>query len=77
MSDLPCVSGKTMVRLLESLGWRVIRIQGSHHILHKAGAGVPFPVPVHGNQDVKIGTLRRILKQAGLTDEEFISALEK
>lgn len=32
-------------------------------------------VPVHGNRDLPIGTLRAIIKQSGMSDEDFIALL--
>jgi predicted RNA binding protein YcfA (HicA-like mRNA interferase family) len=58
------MTGKQLVKLLESNGWTLDRIKGSHHILKKGGAAIS--VPVHGNTDLKKGTEAAILKQAGL-----------
>jgi predicted RNA binding protein YcfA (HicA-like mRNA interferase family) len=48
----------------------VERITGSHHIL-KHPDGRFLTVPVHRNQDLQRGIYRKILKDAGLTDEEL------
>ena len=58
------MSGKELLRLLESLGWVSVRISGSHHVLKKTGRTIILPV--HGNSDVKRGLLNSILKKAGL-----------
>jgi predicted RNA binding protein YcfA (HicA-like mRNA interferase family) len=58
------VTGKELVRLLEKNGWVVVRINGSHHIMKKESQ--IESVPVHGAQDVPLGTLRGILKRTGL-----------
>ena len=47
------------------------RITGSHHIYVKEGMGVILSIPVHGNRDLPTGTLRSILKDAGLTEEDL------
>lgn len=57
-------SGKELVKLLESNGWQVLRVNGSHHILGKSGSIIRLSVPVHGNKPVKTGLLRHILKMA-------------
>jgi predicted RNA binding protein YcfA (HicA-like mRNA interferase family) len=67
--NLPRLTGKEMVRFLEDQGWRVLRIAGSHHVME--GSGKRTVVPVHGNQTMKIGTLRSILRDADLSPEEF------
>ncbi len=51
---------------------RVDRIEGSHHILAKEGAEGILVVPVHGNKPIKVGLLKRLLKDAGLTNKEFL-----
>ncbi len=60
------LSGKELLKLLESQGWHVLRIKGSHHILGKTGSVVRLSVPVHGNQPLKTGLLRHLLKMAGI-----------
>jgi predicted RNA binding protein YcfA (HicA-like mRNA interferase family) len=60
------ISGKELVRLLESKGWQLLRVNGSHHILGKTGSVVRLSVPVHGNKPLKTGLLRHILKMAGM-----------
>ncbi|MDB9441699.1 type II toxin-antitoxin system HicA family toxin [Sphaerospermopsis kisseleviana CS-549] len=47
------------------------RITGSHHIYVKEGMSVILSIPVHGNRDLPTGTLRSILKDAGLTEEDL------
>lgn len=58
------MSGKEVVRLLLDHGWVIDRIHGSHYIMVKGSQTIT--VPVHGNQDLKPGLLKAILKQAGL-----------
>ena len=58
------VSGKQLLKLLEGNGWRLDRINGSHHIMIKAKK--TLVVPVHGNKDIPKGTLNKIMKLGGL-----------
>ena len=60
------MSGKELAKLLEANGWDLLRIQGSHHIYGQAGNPARISVPIHRNQDIKIGLLRSLLKTAGL-----------
>jgi len=60
------VSGKEFARMLESHGWSLQRINGSHHIYAKAGNTVRISVPIHGNQSLKAGLQRHLMKLAGL-----------
>jgi predicted RNA binding protein YcfA (HicA-like mRNA interferase family) len=45
------LSGPELARLLESHGWSLQRINGSHHIYAKAGIRVWISVPIHGHGD--------------------------
>ena len=65
------LSGKELCRLLEKHGWTPLRIQGSHHIYGKAGNDNRLSVPVHKNQALKLGLFRHLLKQAGLSENDF------
>ena len=58
---------KGLLRLLKRNGWKVKRIQGSHHILEK-GDQIEV-VPVHG-KEVSTGLLQKIIKRTGLEQEE-------
>lgn len=62
MPQLPVVSGKDLIKLLQTLGFVVIRINGSHHRL-KHPDGRVTTVPVHKNQDLPKGLLRKIIRE--------------
>jgi predicted RNA binding protein YcfA (HicA-like mRNA interferase family) len=53
------------------VGWRLNRVKGSHHIYTKENSSVILVIPVHGNRDLPIGTLKAILKDAGLTEDDL------
>jgi predicted RNA binding protein YcfA (HicA-like mRNA interferase family) len=65
------VSGKALAALLERRGWKLLRIHGSHHIYGKEGSVVRLSVPIHGNQPLKVGLLKHLLKLAGLSDGDL------
>ncbi len=65
------ISGKDFCKVLEQNGWELARINGSHHIYKKKGQFAVPTVPVHGNRDLKPGLLADLLKQAGLTENDF------
>jgi predicted RNA binding protein YcfA (HicA-like mRNA interferase family) len=65
------VSGKHVCKVLEQHGWALQRIKSSHHIYAQPDNPVIVTVPVHGNKDLRIGTLKKILKDAGLTDADL------
>jgi predicted RNA binding protein YcfA (HicA-like mRNA interferase family) len=62
-----------LVRALVRLGWTLDRQAGSHAVLTKPGRNAVV-VPMHKGKPLKEGTARGILKQAGLTEEEFFRA---
>jgi predicted RNA binding protein YcfA (HicA-like mRNA interferase family) len=69
---LPAASGPRVIRALARTGFVLDRIVGSHHVLKYPGDPTrTVVVPCHSNRDLKPGTLRRIIRQAGLTLEEF------
>jgi predicted RNA binding protein YcfA (HicA-like mRNA interferase family) len=65
------ISGKRMCRILEQRGWTLARINGAHHVYRHATSAQRVVVPVHGNQDLKPGTQRGIMRDAGLTDADL------
>jgi predicted RNA binding protein YcfA (HicA-like mRNA interferase family) len=66
------VSGKRLIAILESFGWYVHRIRGSHHVMrHTEHPRVTLSVSVHGNQTLPMGTQTSILKDAGIGADEF------
>lgn len=69
--SLPHVSGAEAVRALEKLGFIALRQKGSHVILRRGSTGCV--VPLH--RELKIGTLSGVIKQAGITADEFMQAL--
>jgi predicted RNA binding protein YcfA (HicA-like mRNA interferase family) len=71
---LPAVSGRRVLGALTRAGFIVDRIVGSHHVLVYPGDPMrTVTVPVHANRDLKPGTLRSIIRQAGFTVDEFIA----
>lgn len=65
------VSGKEMARLLEKKGWQLARIKGSHHVYIYPGSPARISLPVHGNQSLKMGLQRHIMKLAGIIEDEL------
>lgn len=76
MAKLPVVSGRELVRALEQAGYSVDRQKSSHIVLRHAAP--PFrrlTIPDH--KEVAKGTLRAILRHAGLTVDELVQLLGK
>jgi len=70
MSKLPVISGKQCVRILEKMGFILKRQESSHIILRRNDPFCQLVVPDHKVLDR--GTLRAIIRQAGINVEEFI-----
>ena len=77
MPHLPVISGKAFLKFLQAIGFVVIRINGSHHRL-KHPDGRVTTVPVHKNQDLPKGLLRKIIREdLELEMEQFITLWEE
>ncbi|MBO0906462.1 type II toxin-antitoxin system HicA family toxin [Jiella sonneratiae] len=64
------------MRALKGAGFTLHHVTGSHHVMERvAPVRRAVVVPVHGNRDIPIGTLRAIIKQAGMSEEDFIALL--
>lgn len=70
MPKLPVVSGADAVRALERLGFVVVRQRGSHIVMRRGSAGCVVP----NHRQLKVGTLAGLLKQAGVSPDDFIGA---
>jgi predicted RNA binding protein YcfA (HicA-like mRNA interferase family) len=71
---LPALSGREIVRIFETFGWRVARQSGSHIVMVKSGEMVTLSIPDH--KEVAKGTLRSLIRAAGLTVADFIAATQ-
>jgi predicted RNA binding protein YcfA (HicA-like mRNA interferase family) len=60
-------------RAFERLGWVMRRQRGSHMILTKPGQMASLSIPDH--RELATGTLRKLIRAAGLSVDEFLSAL--
>ena len=72
MSRLPQVTARELVRLLKAHGFVDDRQSGSHLTLWHPGRNVSVTVPVHTGCDIGRGLAVRILKDAGLSVEEYL-----
>jgi predicted RNA binding protein YcfA (HicA-like mRNA interferase family) len=72
MARLPVLSGQEVVQAFQALGWTVAR-SGNHIILVREGHSASLSVPTH--KQVARGTLRSLIRDAGLTVAEFVAAV--
>ena len=67
------ISGRKFVKLLESKGWVLLRVNGSHHIYSKPNSPKRIPVPIHSNKALKTGLLKHFLKVADISEDELLA----
>jgi predicted RNA binding protein YcfA (HicA-like mRNA interferase family) len=65
------ISGKDFAHALGKQGWKLIRVNGSHHVYMKLGNPARISVPIHGNENLKIGLLKHFMKVAEITENEL------
>lgn len=73
--SLPCLAGRVVVKTLKMFGWAESPGRpgkGDHIILEKPNHRATLSVPNH--KEVKRGTLRALLRNAGISEEEFTNA---
>ena len=74
MSRLPVVSGREAVRAFERIGYVVDRQRGSHiQLRHPGPPNRRLTVPDH--KELARGLLRSLIRDAGLTVDEFVALL--
>ena len=70
MSRNPRVTGADLIAVLERVGFRVLRMKGSHHFVrHEDGRSTV--VPVHSGETIGPGLLHRILRDCQLTADQL------
>ncbi len=72
MPRIPTFKPKEVIKILEKAGFKFVRQKGSHRIYLKNNRAVT--VPYH-NKDIRKGTLGAVIKQSGLTLEEFLNLI--
>ena len=73
MSKLPVISGIECIKALRKVGFEVYRQRGSHIVLVRKTPSSQTTIPNH--KELDRGTLRAIIRQTGLTVEEFVALL--
>ena len=68
---MKAVSGRRLAKLAEIKGWRLARINGSHHIFTLDGRIERLVIPIHGQQTLKTGLQRSLMKLIPLSDDEL------
>jgi predicted RNA binding protein YcfA (HicA-like mRNA interferase family) len=63
------ISGKEAAKAFEKAGWQSIGQVGSHLVMVKTGIRANLSIPQH--KELSVGTLRALIRHAGMTVEEF------
>jgi len=70
MSKLPILTGLELIKILEKVGFKIIRQKGSHVFLKHQDNRITI-IPVHKGQDIDRSLLRKILRDTKISPEEF------
>jgi predicted RNA binding protein YcfA (HicA-like mRNA interferase family) len=65
------VSGRDLAQVIQRRGWTLARVHGSHHVFTMTGRRERIVIPIHGNQPLKKGLLRSLMKIAGLQEDDL------
>ncbi len=73
MGRLNNISGKETVKAFQRAGWQVVGQVGSHVVMSKSGIRANLSIPQH--KELSVGTLRALIRNAGMTVDEFLELL--
>jgi predicted RNA binding protein YcfA (HicA-like mRNA interferase family) len=76
MPALPRAEADRHLKAFERAGWRLDRITGSHYILVKDGVDFHLTIPYHRGQIVKLGLLKGLIRDAGLTNDAYLDLFQ-
>ncbi len=71
MSKLRVLSGREVCAILERYGFTEVRRRGSHIVMQRVSDEGTTTVPVPDHRELRIGTLRSIIRQSGVPRSEF------
>jgi len=74
MSSLANIKPRQVIKLLKNIGFKESRQTGSHLIFLDLKTGKIIVVPIHP-KDLKIGVVRTIIKQSGLSKKDFLEKI--
>jgi predicted RNA binding protein YcfA (HicA-like mRNA interferase family) len=75
MPKLPVISGNQAVKCFEKIGYQVVRQRGSHIRMHPKSDSTKQPLTIPCHKTLSKGLLRKLLRDAELTIEEFLKLL--
>ena len=68
---LPTVTSRQVARAAEKLGFTFDRQRGSHAVYIRNSDGRRIVIPMHKGKDIRVGLLRSLISDMGITPEEF------
>lgn len=77
MTRLPVITGKDAIAAFKKAGFYEASVVGSHHVLKKKDHPCNLSIPVHGNKPLDRGLLRRLIRDSGITVDEFLNLLKR
>jgi predicted RNA binding protein YcfA (HicA-like mRNA interferase family) len=77
MPKIPAITGKELIKLLQSMGFEITRTKGSHVRLWLKDKKATT-VPIHGNKAIPKGLLRKIIREdLEMSMKEFFNIYSK
>ena len=76
MPKISPLNPQKLIKILQTAGFKIIRQKGSHIIMID-DRKTRIVIPVHPGKDVKPGLIRAIIKEAGLSREDFFKLLKE
>lgn len=73
MTKLANISGKEAVKAFQKAGWQTVGQVGSHPVMSKPDIRVNLSIPQH--KELSVGTLRALIRNAGMSVDEFLRLL--
>ena len=74
---LPVISGRKAVEVFERIGYKAIRQRGCHIRLRDENNPQHLPLTIPDHKELKFGLLRKLIRDAGITVEDFLKLLDK
>jgi predicted RNA binding protein YcfA (HicA-like mRNA interferase family) len=74
--QLPIISGRKAVEAFKTIGYKVVRQRGSHIRLRDEINPEHLPLTIPDHKELKFGLLRKLIRDAGITVEEFLKLLK-
>ena len=71
MGKLQILSGQEVCKIMAKYGFEMIRRRGSHIVMQKKMEATTITVPVPNHKEIRIGTLKSIIRQSKIPSSEF------